>query len=328
MISTFGTIQQRRPNTLLQRYCEHLGHVLDRQRTEMAINAAKISAELAARTATAAMIEAQSASRAKSEFLANMSHELRTPLNAIIGFAQVMAAEMLGPLGTAKYLEYSHDITSSAAHLLGLINDILDLARIEAGKLELHEDLLDVNQIVSACLTIVKDRAEKARLTIGIVGTDEPLLLWADERKMKQIVINLLSNAVKFTPAGGAVTIGWRHLPDGSCRIIVSDTGIGMAPEDLSRVLEPFAQADSDLNRRYEGTGLGLPLTRRLIELHGGTMILESELCSGTSVTVELPPDRVRRHPLLFPGGAREPFAHKGPIRRRDATPAAVGEPA
>src|ERR1700722_4480562 len=207
MITSYGNVSDPRSSTALRRYCDRFGHILSRQRTEIALKAAKVSAEPAAKAAPEAMTEALSASRAKSEFLANMSHELRTPLNAIIGFAQVMAAEMLGPMGAAKYLEYSRDIGSSAAHLLGLINDILDLARIEAGKLELNEDLIDINQLNSACLTIVKTRAEKAQLTIGIVGTDEPLLLWADERKMKQIVINLLSNAVKFTPAGRTVTV-------------------------------------------------------------------------------------------------------------------------
>ncbi|HXP30076.1 MAG TPA: HAMP domain-containing sensor histidine kinase [Stellaceae bacterium] len=320
MISGFGNLPDPRASSYLRRYCDQLGYLVGHRRTEIALRAARVSAEIAAKAATDAMIEAQAANRAKSEFLANMSHELRTPLNAIIGFAQVMAAQMLGPIGMPRYQEYASDIGSSAGHLLGLINDILDLARIEAGKLELYEDLLDLNQVIGACLTLVKERAGSGKLTIGVAGADQPLLIWGDERKMKQITINLLSNAVKFTPAGGSVTVGWSLLSDGKCNLVVADTGIGIAPENLSKVLEPFAQADSALNRRYEGTGLGLPLTRRLVELHGGSMTLASELGRGTTVTVEIPAERVLLHATSGPSSKREESeTHDLLLRYRDA---------
>jgi signal transduction histidine kinase len=315
MLPTFANARDPRSKDFFQQYCEQLGHIVGKRRTEIALKAARVSAELAAEAAKDALLEAQSASRAKSEFLANMSHELRTPLNAIIGFSQVMAAEMLGPVGSAKYLEYSHDIGSSAGHLLGLINDILDLARIEAGKLDLYEETVELSRLIDACIVIVRQRAEKAQLTLRINGPVTPLSIWADERKLKQIVINLLSNAVKFTPPGGAVAIDWQGEPDGGCRLVVSDTGIGIAPDDLSRVLEPFAQADSDLNRRYEGTGLGLPLTRRLVELHGGALKLESAIGNGTTVTVMLPVERLR------PNGMPNPPADGSADRETEVPP-------
>jgi signal transduction histidine kinase len=278
----------------MHRYSEQLGNIAGRQRAERALEAARVSAEQAAASATEAMKAARASDQAKSAFLANMSHELRTPLNAIIGFSQVLAAQSLGPIGVSQYVEYTHDILASAQHLLAIINDILDLARIEAGKGELREELVDAMEMTAACVRIVRQRAEVAGLKIETKAPDAQILLWADERKLRQILINLLSNAIKFSSSGGAITIAWRLRVEGGCQFIVSDTGIGIAEADLGRVLEPFAQADGAFNRRYEGTGLGLPLTRRMTEMHGGSLTLESELGRGTTVTVTLPRERVQ----------------------------------
>jgi signal transduction histidine kinase len=282
-----------RSGSLMQRYCDQLGSISGRKRVETALKAARVSAELAANSATDAMLEAQAANRAKSEFLANMSHELRTPLNAIMGFSQIIAEETLGPIGTEKYAEYSRDINGSAQHLLAIINDILDLARIEAGKTELIEEPLDPQMLINACIRVVSERAKVARVTVDFDAENANFLFLGDERKMKQIVINLLSNAVKFTPSGGRIDVRWRIVDDRYCELMVSDTGIGIAPDDLTRVLQPFAQAESGLNRRYEGTGLGLPLTRGLVELHGGSFRLESELGQGTMAVIEFPLSRI-----------------------------------
>jgi PAS domain S-box-containing protein len=245
---------------------------------------------------------AEAASRSKSAFLANMSHELRTPLNGVIGFAELMAYETFGPLGDPRYGEYARDIVASGRHLLELINDILDFSKIDAGKLELQEEEIDLHATVAAAVRMLRPRAQEAALTLKLVNDLPPELshLRADERRLKQIVLNLGANAVKFTPPGGrvAVTLAAAAAPDAAGVVIrVTDTGIGIAAADLPRVLEPFAQIDHGLNRRHEGTGLGLPLTRRLIELHGGVLRLESELGIGTAVTVWLPQARIRPAP-------------------------------
>jgi signal transduction histidine kinase len=286
--------QHRRAGSLMHRYCEQLGSIAGRRRVETALKAARVQAEFAATSATEAMLAAQASNRAKSEFLANMSHELRTPLNAIMGFSQIIADETLGPIGTTKYVEYSRDITGSAEHLLAIINDILDLARIEAGKSEMTEEPLDPYQLLVSCARVVSERARLAGVRVEIVPLPVDFLLFADERKMKQIVINLLSNAVKFTLADGTITLSWELVDGQCCRLTVRDTGIGIAAADLPRVLQPFAQAESGLNRRYEGTGLGLPLSRGLVELHGGALTLDSELGRGTTAIVELPFSRVQ----------------------------------
>jgi two-component system cell cycle sensor histidine kinase PleC len=237
--------------------------------------------------------QAEFANRTKSEFLANMSHELRTPLNAIIGFSEVIRDQTFGPVGSPKYVEYVKDINESGAHLLELINDILDLSKIEAGKLELYDQLVDVTKIVDACLTVVKGRVEEAGLRLETHFADGLPALKADQRKMKQILMNILSNAIKFTPAGGEVTIKtWFHMNDGYV-FQISDTGIGIALEDIPTALAPFRQTDGDLNRKYEGTGLGLPLSKALIEAHGGCLDLQSEVGAGTTVTVRLPAERI-----------------------------------
>ncbi|HUN52146.1 MAG TPA: PAS domain-containing protein, partial [Candidatus Sulfotelmatobacter sp.] len=241
----------------------------------------------------AAKEAAEIANRTKSELLANVSHELRTPLNAIIGFSQIIRDELLGPLGTAKYQEYAGDINASGAHLLAVINDILDMAKIEAGKVELTEEEIDVNEAAEAALRLVKQRADEAALAIECRLPDGLPRLRADARKLKQILINLLSNSVKFTPAGGAITVSADLAPCGGMVIRVQDTGIGIAPEDIAKALAPFGQVDGRLNRRYEGTGLGLTLVQSLIRLHGGSIDLQSRLGAGTTVAVRFPAERV-----------------------------------
>jgi two-component system cell cycle sensor histidine kinase PleC len=237
---------------------------------------------------------AELASRSKSEFLANMSHELRTPLNAIIGFSEMTVQGIFGPVGDPKYIEYAKDINASGQHLLDLINDILDLSKIEAGKLELEEQVIDVPRIVKSCLNLVRERGQRAGLTIETQIPDGLPSLRADDRKLKQIVINLLSNAIKFTPTGGTVVVAVARESGDGFTIRVSDSGIGMTPEDIATALEPFGQVDIKLDRKYEGTGLGLPLTKALIELHGGTLVIESEPGAGTTVIVKLPTERIQ----------------------------------
>ena len=254
------------------------------------------------RTATAeaqtAKHQAEAANRSKSEFLANMSHELRTPLNAVIGFSDMMRNELLGPVGNPQYLSYAGDIHSSGEHLLGLINDILDISKIESGEMGLFDEPVDIARIVRSSLTLVKTRAQDGGVKLENHTTDSLPALNADARKIKQIIINLLSNAVKFTPRGGTVTIAAAIEDDGHFSILVKDTGIGIAPEDIDKVLKPFTQADSTLARKYEGTGLGLTLVRSLVEIHGGRFDLKSTEGVGTSAIVRLPAERVLAAPL------------------------------
>ena len=236
---------------------------------------------------------AELANRTKSEFLANMSHELRTPLNAIIGFSELMGAEMLGPMGNAQYLAYTHDISESAQHLLALINDILDAAKIEAGHTELAEETVDPAALVNSVQRLLVGRAGRADLSLNIHLAPNLPNIRADETKLKQVLINLAANAVKFTPKGGRVDLTAEVNQTGEFVFIVSDTGIGIEPDDIPRALAPFGQVDSRLSRRFEGTGLGLPLAKSLVEMHGGAFRLVSTPGVGTTVTVHLPPERV-----------------------------------
>jgi PAS domain S-box-containing protein len=241
----------------------------------------------AEREIVAAKETAEAASRAKSEFLANMSHELRTPLNAIMGFSEMMRLSVLGPL-PARYAEYARDIHDSARHLLAVINDILDLAKIEAGQMPLRAEPVDTEVVLGDCVRLMRERAEKAELHLETtIARGTPRVL-GDPTRLVQVLLNLLSNAVKFTPAGGRITVA--AAPDGaSVNISIADTGIGMSPEELAVALQPFGQVESSMTRRHQGTGLGLPLTKALVEGQSGRMRIESARGKGTRVEIWLP---------------------------------------
>jgi two-component system cell cycle sensor histidine kinase PleC len=244
-----------------------------------------------ARKYEAEKIRAEGASAAKSEFLANMSHELRTPLNAINGFSEIMSAEMYGPLGDTRYRDYSRDILSSGQHLLALINDILDMSKIEAGKFSLRFEPVSVEEIVEDALRLVRNRAEAAGLVLAVDLTGLPDVE-ADYRAVKQILLNLLSNAVKFTPRGGRVTVfaELRNDPLGErVKVSVQDTGIGISPQDLERLAKPFEQVESQHSKTTQGSGLGLALTKSLVEMHGGLLDLKSAPGQGTTASFSLP---------------------------------------
>jgi signal transduction histidine kinase len=238
--------------------------------------------------------KADAANRAKSTFLANMSHELRTPLSAIIGFSEMMQREALGPVGSTRYRAYADDINQGGMHLLELVNDLLDLSKIDAGKMELSEDLVDVGRLIADCMVLVRDAAVRAGVEIAIAKDSGWPVVYADERKLKQILINLLSNAIKFTGSGGSVQVVAAVAASGGLEISVRDSGIGIAPGDMAKVLEPFGQVPSMLESPPLGTGLGLPLSRKLAELHGGTLEIESAVGRGTTVLLRLPAERVR----------------------------------
>jgi len=246
------------------------------------------------RTLRRAKEEAEIANRAKSEFLANMSHELRTPLNAILGFSEIMHSGALGArISPEKLQEYARDIHASGTLLLETINDILDLSKAESGKLEISEERVDMRRSIEACLRLVRGRAEEGGVRLGSRVAEDLPDIHADARQIKQILLNLLSNAIKFTDTGGRVTVGARVAVGGGIEIMVEDTGIGMAPENLARALEPFVQIETAFTRRHAGTGLGLPLVQSLVALHGGRLTLRSEPGVGTTATAWLPPERI-----------------------------------
>ena len=243
---------------------------------------------------------AETANQAKSQFLANMSHELRTPLNAIIGFSEVISSALFGPLD-ARYRDYAQDIHGSGHHLLRIINDLLDLSKVEAGRLDLHDGPVQIALMFETCRRMMGDRAAAAGISLDLEPTG--LEVRGDELRLEQVLLNLVSNAVKFTPVGGRVTVSATLAPTGEVVISVADTGVGMAPGEIPRALQPFGQIDNSLARPQGGTGLGLPLAQRLVELHGGTMTIYSELGKGTTVTVVLPAERTRLRDVASAGG-------------------------
>ncbi|HEY5338949.1 MAG TPA: MHYT domain-containing protein [Rhizomicrobium sp.] len=258
-------------------------HVLEETQRELEATSANLSVALAA---------AAAANQAKSRFLAAMSHELRTPLNAVIGFSEVLVMETFGPLGNARYREYSNDIRSSGAHLLALINDILDLSKLDAGEADLQEEDVSAADLIDATLRMMQGQAAKAEVDISRKVEARFPAIRADKRRIQQVLINLVSNAVKFTPAGGKVRVSAFRI-GGVAAISVADTGIGIAAADIPKAFERFHQVDSELSRKYEGTGLGLPLAHQLMNLHDGRLVLESEPGIGTTVTIYFPPERV-----------------------------------
>ncbi|HEX8234198.1 MAG TPA: ATP-binding protein [Caulobacteraceae bacterium] len=256
-------------------------------------------AELA-RKYEAEKIRAEGANKAKSEFLANMSHELRTPLNAINGFSEIMVGELFGPMGDARYREYAKDILTSGQHLLALINDILEMAKIEAGKLTLKFDSMQFEDVAADCVRLMSHRAEAAGLEI-VDETPQLPEIEADYRALKQVLLNLLSNAIKFTPRGGKITVNAGVEAQGMgerLRFSVLDTGIGIAAEDLQRLAQPFEQIESQHSKTQQGTGLGLALTKSLVEMHDGTLAMESEPGVGTRVSVAIPRRRAGWMPV------------------------------
>ena len=238
--------------------------------------------------------QADAANQAKSSFLANMSHELRTPLNAIIGFSEMMIKGTFGPMGNEKYTEYMGDIHLSARHLLEIINEVLDMSKIEAGRLELDEDIFDVGHLIQAVMRMMDSRAFSGGLKIKSIVPDGLPPLFADPRLTRQILINLVGNAVKYSNPGGTIEMRAGISEDGAMQLSVTDQGIGIPKDRISEALEPFGQVSSPVETSgVQGTGLGLPLARAMTELHGGTLLLESEVNFGTVVTVEFPPERV-----------------------------------
>ena len=237
--------------------------------------------------------EAEAANRAKAAFVANLSHELRTPLNAIIGFSEIMREQMFGPLGDPHYDQYAADILRSGQHLLDIVDGILDLSKAEAGEIELRESVVDLPELLDATVRAVRAAYRHHPFDLVLSLPDEPLQLWGDAQRLKQILFNLLSNAVKFTPNGGRIEVAVSVSPTNGLELKVSDSGVGIAAKDLDRVMAPFQQAHNDLDRRYRGTGLGLPLTDALVRLHGGALTLDSRIGEGTVATVRLPGERV-----------------------------------
>jgi PAS domain S-box-containing protein len=260
--SAFGTIQD----------------ITERKQTEDALRRAQMEAEIA--------------NRAKSQFLANVSHELRTPLNAIIGFSEIMNGELMGPLGSSIYREYASDIHESGRHLLAIINDILDLSRVEAGQTALNESIIEIQKLVAACLILVRGKAHAGGLTISVEAPVAVPEIVGDERLLKQTLLNLLSNAIKFTPKGGAIRIITKATPAG-IEIAVIDSGIGMSQSELEKVAKPFVQLENWLVRKYEGTGLGLSIAKAFCELHGGRLEMVSAPGQGTTATIHLPASRI-----------------------------------
>jgi signal transduction histidine kinase len=256
------------------------------------LEATKRELEVTTRNLTQALEAAAAGNQQTSQFLATMSHELRTPLNAVIGFSEILKDEIFGPVGSARYKDYAASIHKSGAHLLGLINDILDISKFDAGKLELHEDTIDIGRMLSDCAHLMEPQAQKAKVTLRVDVAEGAFMLKADDRRLRQVLLNLLSNAVKFTPEGGRVTVSAASKAE-RFSIMVADTGIGIAKEDIPLALERFGQIDSTLSRKYEGTGLGLPLAKHLIELHGGQLAIESDVGVGTTVTIMLPAERL-----------------------------------
>jgi two-component system cell cycle sensor histidine kinase PleC len=279
---------RRDDTTLLDDYCLQLGSLLDRRHTERALTAARQNAEQAAQLAEEAMVQAQTADRAKTNFLANVTHELRTPLNAIIGFSEII--ESGGAIGDhATYGKYIHE---AGTRLLTMVNDVLTLARIEAGKVELDEQVVTLGEVIGASIRAVS--AEAAAKSVTIIddgGTDA--LVRLDPNRMKQVFVHLLSNAVKFNRESGTIRVSAALDRPDALTIRVSDTGCGIPPDHLSRVFEPFSQVEDHLTRENEGVGLGLPLARAMMRMHGGDLALTSQIGVGTTVEASLPAQRL-----------------------------------
>jgi PAS domain S-box-containing protein len=240
-----------------------------------------------------AQAQAEQANKAKSVFLANMSHELRTPLNAILGFSELLIQELYGPLGEPRYAEFAEDIFRSGKYLLGIISNILDLTKIEAGQMALDEQDVDVGELMRSSMRLVSEAARHRDITLEVTMPPAPVTVLADSTRLRQVLLNLLSNAIKFTPEGKWVYLTCARKGE-TLELTVADTGIGMSAEEVARVMQPFHQVDNSYSRRYEGTGLGLSVTQSLVDLHGAEMTIASEVGKGTTITVRVPGWRVQ----------------------------------
>ncbi|MFN4143336.1 sensor histidine kinase [Aestuariivirga sp.] len=269
---TFGP-KWFKEGSLIGEFSDHLGMAVSQQKQAVALQAAKVDAELA--------------SKAKSEFIANMSHELRTPLNAIIGFSDMLHTETVS--SPEKVHQYTGYIKQAAEHLLDLINGILDISKIQAGKLAVEREPIELGPILASCLPIIEAKAREKSIAVECSLAPGLPPIMADPLRVKQILINLLGNAVKFTPERGRVRVEARVLPEGRLLVAVADTGIGMSPPEVETALRPFGQVDSGFNKRHEGTGLGLPIAQALARMHGGDLRIESEKGRGTCVSLLLP---------------------------------------
>ncbi len=252
---------------------------------------------LAERALNLAKEAAVSANEVKSQFLANMSHELRTPLNAILGFAEIISEALVGPLDT-RYQAYAKDIYLAGRHLLRIVEDILDLSKIEAGRMELQEEGIDLNQLMASCRKLLLARAKAASVTLELDRPEGLQPIVADHLRLSQVLLNLLANAVKFTPPGGLVRICAQQSAEEGIVISVADTGVGMRPQDIPIAMTPFRQLEEQLVHHHEGTGLGLPIAKMLVELHGGTLDIKSQPGQGTTVRIRLPKERMMAAPF------------------------------
>jgi signal transduction histidine kinase len=294
--------QRGRRDSLLENYCSQLGSLLQRPYPGLALVAAKQQAETAAELANEAMVQAKrGAALVKTKFLASMAHELRTPLNPILGFSEIIKLDGLQAKESyPKYAEYIHD---AGMLLLDIINGLVDLAEIEAREVELEEQLVAVGDVVQSAIAAIRPIAQEKSIDINCeFGQEATLPICVDPTKFKQIMINLLSNGVRFTEPEGQILLGSSLDSRGSLVISIADTGIGIAPEHLQKVLEPFAQVQDRFTGKSEGIGLGLPIARALIELHGGELVLSSALGIGTTVALRLPGERVRHAAFAISG--------------------------
>jgi signal transduction histidine kinase len=302
LLDTMRTVADERDYSLRadKRSNDELGALVD------GFNAMLAETEAHKTELNTARKQAESANRLKSDFLAQMSHELRTPLNAILGFSDFMLNEPHGPLGHENYSEYMRDIQNGGQHFLGVINDILDLSKIEAGGTEIAEEVLDTEELIDESTRLLRERAEAAGIELR--AEVEPGLphLYGDGKLLKRGLLNLLSNAIKFTPARGQITVRADEESGGAIALTVIDNGIGIAPQQIEHVMSPFGQAENVMTRSQDGTGLGLPLVKSFIELHGGTLELRSALGEGTKVTLRFPVERTRTRPITETGVSKE----------------------